>query len=202
MIGSIECICQENYYSLGGSGSSPCEACSHGSISSAGANVCRCAIGYYSPDGLSPCFECPEGMTTASVGGTDCQAIDAPERCAAGYFSNTGLAPCTACPDGSGSDMEGSTGCHCEAGYFGDNGLSPCSKCLHNYYSDPRSSKCYECVGFECTPDFDLDDYEAGMTDFLDVLCPIGYYDNTRLEPCERCPTGSSNDVEGESVYV
>ena len=80
--------------------------------------------------------------------------------CAVDHYSATGNVPCLPCPTGSfTNDMIGSTSCGCKTGYFGFSGEAPCSKCPHNYFSKPGDHYCFNCIGYECTPDFDINNY-------------------------------------------
>jgi hypothetical protein len=84
---------QDEYYNSNG-----CQPCSIG-YECPGDNdsviMRRCARGKFAPiQGLSTCFDCPEGFYCDST------TYDWPQPCAAGTYSDAGQYECTACPAG------------------------------------------------------------------------------------------------------
>ena len=75
------------------------------------------------------------------------------------HYSSTGQVPCSPCPHGSFNDAIGSSSCTCKAGYFGQNGKSPCLKCPSDSFSKPGDQYCFNCFGYDCTPNFDIADF-------------------------------------------
>jgi hypothetical protein len=79
--------------------------------------------------------------------------------CEVGFFSATGYSPCLKCPNGSLNEIKGSTSCQCKAGYLGYLGQAPCFKCPVNSFSRIGDQNCFSCIGYECTPGFDISTY-------------------------------------------
>jgi hypothetical protein len=145
---------------------------------------CWCSPGYYSADGLAPCYPCDNSFNTAA-GSTTC-------LCSPGYASPTGNGPCTECEDLSDTvDWEsisysgpypygefryvaapGSSQCYCLPGAKGEAGSSPCQRC-------PVNSSTF--VGFS----------NVGQVAFPGgrrCYCKPGYWSRNGEEPSESEP--------------
>jgi hypothetical protein len=163
-------------------------------------SACWCSQGFYSPDGLAPCFPCENSFNTA-VGTTTCQ-------CNAGFISVDGNAPCTPCTEfsttykenaalgfyflwkwyGTISPTSGLTACTCMAGAVGVGGKAPCKQCpagSGTYYADPLDLVTMEVPGMaEC-------------------LCSAGFWSATgqssESSPCTPCLDFTSSDIGSTS---
>jgi alpha-tubulin suppressor-like RCC1 family protein len=123
----------------------------------------QCLDGYYSPDGLQPCYHCEAGKYSNSSGAMQCAA------CSKGFFSPAASDRCFPCEQGSYSDENGLGACKacpvnkpytahiasmdiskcvepCDAGYMGSFGTQPCTICSPGKYSAAEASTaCTEC---------------------------------------------------------
>ena len=181
-----------------------CLLCAPGFISKGDRNLqCKsCAVGFFEKS--NKCERCPEGLTTAKRGATQCRRFDYPcppgtfenkrgdcERCEVGYKVNKKKGKCEKCPANMSSPGGAEDECTaCPSGQIAEEGSfcrCPDGRVLN------ADSFCVKCPA-GTFKNIDNVDYPSATEC---QKCDYGFFSKEGSGSCKKCPQGTVANKEG-----